>query len=208
MLTVFGGDMKLLTTTVFAVMTLSSAAIAQEGIGDDRWTGFYAGAIGGIATGEFHDDLTMKGFEAGVLGGYRAQYGDFVYGAEADIVASSMKWTSADDGSEGINYIGSFRAVLGRPMGRFMPFVTAGLAVAEGDSLVRFNLLHWEFADRATHWGPQLGGGAEFALTDNISARAEYRYTALANATYEYGPFNGVVDAGIHSVRSSLIVQF
>jgi opacity protein-like surface antigen len=73
---------------------------------------------------------------------------------------------------------------------------------------VRFNLLNWEFSGSATHFGLQVGAGAELALTDRITARAEYRYTALNKATYDVSAFTFTGDANVHSFRTSVLFQF
>jgi outer membrane immunogenic protein len=78
-----------------------------------------------------------------------------------------------DFGSE-LKWSGSLRGRIGYAAGQFMPFVTGGLAIG------RYEISETPFSSYTkskTYTGWTLGAGADYAVTNNILLRAEYRYT-------------------------------
>ena len=110
-----------------------------------NWSGFYIGAHGGYGFGGgAFDDGPVIGGQLGV----NWQFGSFVLGAEGD-------GSFADLGASDV--LGSIRLRGGIAFDRFLVYATGGVGFADFDD---------------TGW--VIGGGAEYALTDNVSAGVEY----------------------------------
>ena len=178
------------------------------------WSGVYLGGQIGYRFGTSSSNLfptgTGPGFgvglgnysPGGVVGGahvgYNYQIGMIVAGLEGDIEGSSY------NGSQGIpgaalkttsNFDSSIRGRLGFAFDRALIYSTGGVAFAQ----FRNQFFAGGLADDQTTWraGWTLGAGLEYAITNNWSVRAEYRYT-------DYGRYTdllGVTTAGASSIR-------
>ena len=152
------------------------------------WSGFYAGANVGYGWGEMTGNGTalpenLKGILGGVQAGYNYDFGGFVLGLEGDIQLSDMKYvqtTPTGSTSFGIDAAGSVRARAGLPIDRFMPFVTGGLAVGNGK--IRGDNGGVISEANQTFVGWTVGAGLEYAVTDNVTVKAEYLYADYGNA--------------------------
>jgi outer membrane immunogenic protein len=203
------------------------------------WTGFYIGLQGGYAWGDSSGVITtptgslalnrdgdFDGFVGGAHAGYNLQFGSVVAGLEADIEATGIdgefgrispttgSYTFADTS---VNVQGSLRARLGFAFDRALIYATGGVAFANFDS---------DFAARdaatgetttgsfdSTEWGWTLGAGAEYAFTNNWTARAEYRYTQFDSLKTDLSAlYNGAVttDAELefHTIRVGVSYKF
>jgi outer membrane immunogenic protein len=201
------------------------------------WTGGYAGIHlgygGGRTTVTELDDYSFSnfgdtefkfnsnGFLGGVHAGYNWQSGQLVYGVELDItgadidktVANSMIPGSDESFSTSIDWFGTARARLGYSIDRFLPFVTGGVAFGHIRSSYDDNDSgqgnHAVADDVVAGW--TIGAGAQYALTDNWSLRAEYLYVDLQDSrgsfedgdTYRYD-----FDNNIHAVRLGASYRF
>jgi outer membrane immunogenic protein len=173
------------------------------------WTGFYVGGQLGYGWGSlrdhnnpFADRKEIDGFVGGLQGGYNYQLpSNIVLGAEASILFADAKknwngWdTSPYDGyytTDRLNVLGTVRARVGYSFDRFLPYVTGGLAIANTEhslgcsrafidpasgSCLRGGQFHNSGSD--TSFGYVIGGGLEYAVTSNWSAKVEYLYTDL-----------------------------
>ena len=174
------------------------------------WTGFYVGANLGYGFGKA-SGLSGAGFKdtAGVIGGgqigYNYQIGQIVLGAEADLSATGIKASNSAIGVAGSKisqpYIGTVRARAGYAMGRFLPYITGGFAY--GSTHYRFPALG---TATTTNYGYAVGGGVEYAFTNNITARVEGLYVDLADKR----AFGGAVKAGTQTgiVRAGVNYKF
>jgi outer membrane immunogenic protein len=165
-----------------------------------NWGGFYVGAAIGY---QFNDvegtyfnrvftapsiDADADGIIGGAYAGYNFQFGQFVLGVEADIEAASGSGDGEDpilnaffDVSE--NWQGSVRARVGYAIDRFLPYLTAGVAYSDWDvegGTVIAPTTTIDYSEHFTGW--TVGGGAEYAFTDNLIGRIEYRYTDFGDA--------------------------
>ncbi|WP_119273095.1 outer membrane protein [Taklimakanibacter deserti] len=204
------------------------------------WTGPYIGLQGGYAWGEndasadenvivpLSDDVTLNGdegsididgFVGGAHAGFNWQADSLVLGLEGDIEYADMDGnTDVVDGlgfkvgeiTQEIDWLGSLRLRAGFAADRALFYATGGLAVG-GVKLALEDGGGDEFADeKKTKWGWTVGGGIEYAFTDDFSARIEYRYTDLgkieAGDADEGG--DGEVDTAFHAVRAGLSWHF
>ncbi|WP_244422703.1 outer membrane protein [Liberibacter crescens] len=125
----------------------------------------------------------------GGFAGFNFQQENIIYGVEGDLGYAFKKKKISynlipDDGSATINVnakvntelYGSIRARLGYSLDRALVYATAGWSfskakstqdVSNGDSVTT----------KKTFKGPTVGVGVDYAITDNIFARAEYRFT-------------------------------
>jgi outer membrane immunogenic protein len=152
------------------------------------WTGFYTGVQGGYAwmtsTNTGGDKLSPKGGFGGVYAGYNYQFGsNLVLGAEGDIDAgdirgrSSILYQAPGSVSSRTDWFGSARLRAGYAFDRFLPYVTGGLAFEHSEVSAYYAGLGYAMRDNETRAGWTLGGGLEYAFTDNLIGRLEYRFS-------------------------------
>ncbi len=162
------------------------------------WTGFYAGLnAGGIFSNSDHVNtlsnigavgpfsLGRSGFIGGGQVGYNYQINQFVVGLETDIQWADLRKGSNDGFGDHArlesNYLGTVRGRLGFvPMDRALVYVTGGLAY--GDSKLSASVPGFFGGSKNdTNAGWTLGGGVEYAFTNNITGKLEYLYYDLGN---------------------------
>ncbi len=115
-----------------------------------------------------------------------------------------------------LEFIGSLRARLGWAWDRALIYATGGLAYASfdtGDNNFLGVGINPFFAngDDDTVWGWTIGAGVEWAFTNNLTARLEYRYTSFDrdNNTFFVTPgFNTDDSADFHAVRLGVSYKF
>ena len=169
------------------------------------WTGFYVGVNGGWGGTSGGGNLgSPTGGLVGGTVGYNYQIGQFVAGLEGD-------WDWADINKSGVNgVVGPYRnkvdelvtarARAGYAIDRALLFVTAGYAGAEDKVSIPSGV-------SSTDWrsGGAIGGGVEYAFTNNISAKVEYIYAPLQNKTYAIGAKSNL---DLSLVRAGLNYKF
>lgn len=175
------------------------------------WSGFYAGANLGYGWAEIEqggfafDDI--NGVFGGVQAGYNYDFGGFVLGVEGDVQLSDIKYSEdlggGVTGELGIDFFGTVRARAGLAVDRFMPYVTGGVAWARGSISVSGGGGSVEFTDNYLGW--TVGGGLEYAVTDNVTVKGEYLYTDFGAADFDTG-----VDVNLtsHVVRAGVNFKF
>ena len=148
------------------------------------WTGFYVGANAGYAWGNVNANGAnvgrvgdLDGFIGGGQVGYNYQMGQFVIGAEADFQGADL--TSGNNlGLVRVKteYFGTVRARVGVAFDRFMPYITGGWAYGN----VKTSIPALAFSSDRTHTGGYaIGGGLEYAFTNNLIGGVEYLYVDL-----------------------------
>src|SRR5688572_8462421 len=173
------------------------------------WTGFYVGVNAGYGWSDddfdavdFADDEDDGGFVGGAQVGYNWQFGSFVVGAEADI-------QYADFGREGVfNFVDEDGDIFDGEFERSDWFgtVRARAGVAFGQALI-YTTGGFAFADDANGW--TVGGGLEYAFTNNLSAKIEGLYVSLDadnDFDFDIDGFDNDVDFGV--VRAGLNYRF
>ena len=171
------------------------------------WTGFYVGVNAGYGWSnddfdavDLADEDDDGGFVGGAQVGYNYQIGSFVVGLEGDIQYADFggELTFDVDGDDVIDddddfvfdrgdWFGTVRARAGVAFDRALIYATGGFA----------------FADDATGW--TVGGGVEYAFTNNLSAKIEGLYVNLDNDD-DFPGFDGETDFGV--VRAGLNFRF
>ena len=150
------------------------------------WTGFYVGINGGYGFGNstwsgFATDAEPSGALVGLTLGYNWQTGPWVFGLEGDIDWSDMRDRFASAACPAgcetrNNWLGTARGRVGYAFDRVMPYLTGGLAVGDVRAIPTGLT-----GVRETNAGWTAGGGVEAAITQNLTAKLEYRYVDLGD---------------------------
>lgn len=161
-----------------------------------NWTGFYVGAnLGGrwlqdrgnIAGNPY--GLNSTSFVGGLQGGYNYQIGNIVLGLEADVDYGRNSRTSllatGDQIRTRLDWSGSVRGRAGYAFDRFLVYGTGGLAWANFDTRGTDAAGNTSSSSR-TRAGWTVGGGLEYAVTNNVSVRGEYLYADYGSPTISY----------------------
>lgn len=196
------------------------------------WSGFYIGLQAGYAWGDldvttFEDDGTpapnsdgstdIEGIIGGAHAGWNIQLDSIVLGIEADVNATDIDGTftfdNGDNFSADINVAGSIRGRLGFAFDRALIYGTGGLTIADVElGTLNFGAVNDEETDHKTYFGYTVGGGLEYAFSDSLSARVEYRYTDLGDKNFDWDTafpdFNGDYDISYHMVQGGLSWHF
>ena len=157
-----------------------------------NWTGFYVGINGGGGWGtsswDSTGDFDVSGGMVGGTVGYNWQTAQWVFGVEVDVDWTNIKGSTTTLCAAGCqtknSWLATVRGRVGYSIDRFLPYVTGGLAVGD----VRASTPGFP-GDEATRAGWTAGGGFEFVIAGNWTAKAEYLYVDL-------GKFNCGLNCG------------
>lgn len=165
----------------------------------------------------------------GVFAGYNFQFAETVLGLELDFTRGGLSASGTDTLSRfrvlSDNYradatatgtvavelknLATLRARAGYTIGAFLPFVTAGLAMAEYESstvastvigfdshptLADFVYVSGPLRDSTSSWafGLAAGAGVDVALTENVFLRGEWQYVYLPDVAGGQATLNTV----------------
>jgi outer membrane immunogenic protein len=156
-------------------------AAANQGF---TWNGPEVGALLGYGFGQSTLGSTKSaadGVTGGAYAGYNFATANFLFGLEGDITASAM---SGSNGAFTVSnpWNGTLRARTGFTIDRVLLYGTGGLAFGD------VNVKNAGSSDSAIETGWTGGFGAEAAVTGNVVARVEYRYTDLGSHTFATTP--------------------
>jgi outer membrane immunogenic protein len=172
-----------------------SPAPAYNALPVFTWTGFYAGLNAGYGwnagDSRFYDPAfgTVRGrrsggFVGGAQAGYNYQFGMFVGGLETDLQYAAVGNKGASYGTiyypgDSDGFFGTIRARAGVAFDRALVFGTGGFAYGDiGGNRGYDPLLGYHSGDEI-NWGWTLGGGVEYAITNNFTAKVEGLYVNL-----------------------------
>jgi outer membrane immunogenic protein len=165
------------------------------------------------------------GFLAGAHAGYNVQLGGFVVGVEGDI--EGVFGDDDDDdpfggvvirdvngnivsysfGPHTLDWQASLRARLGVAFDRLLVYGTGGFAFGGASGAFHHGGLFNGNDDTLNGW--TVGAGVEWAFTNNMTARLEYRYT---NFDRDDDFFNNVTVGGsdfdFHTIRAGVSFKF
>ncbi|WP_026606007.1 outer membrane protein [Methylocapsa acidiphila] len=162
-----------------------------------NFPGAYASDFG-IDSAEFiyPQAFSFSSNPGGVIGGahigYNQQFGMWVLGLEGDVDGSSLSrtysvggypfWASA---TERQTIQGSIRGRVGVAFDRVLLYGTGGVAFADFENDHSANVFGSPYAASIStgRTGWTVGGGLEYAVTNNWSVRAEYRYSDFGHYT-------------------------
>jgi outer membrane immunogenic protein len=175
------------------------------------WTGFYVGVNGGYGFTDLRDNSFIGGGQVfghpdgGLFGGtigYNYQMGQFVIGVEGTLDWADLNQgrTFADGSTDRMN-VDTVANALGRAgyaIDRTLLYVAGGYAGADIHAGAFNDTVTGLSYPGSTSWqnGFAIGGGVEYAVTNNISIKGEYLYSQFGHQTY-YGGSPDVVKAGL-----------
>ncbi|WP_117195421.1 outer membrane protein [Rhizobium terrae] len=208
----------LLILAATAAMTASSAVFAADAVESVpaapaavetapvfTWAGPYVGLHGGYAWGNADSAAFIGGsddFDGGRFGGfvgYNWQFSNgFVAGVEGDV---NYDWNeNSYAGGIDINtgFSGSVRGRVGYAFDRALIFAAGGWtatnANVDGPGIDDDDTLH----------GWTIGGGLDYAFTDNVFGRVEYRYNNFGDGSLGGTDF----DFDQHVINVGIAVKF
>lgn len=206
--------MKLKLTAAALLLSSSTYALAADPAADEvvvvgsvyDWSGVYIGAQIGYGWGDAEVsyspvdrwDIDPDGVVGGAFAGYNVQLSNgVVLGFETELNANGGSGTgpylyygevySDPDywrGEIDLNWSGSTRARLGYAVDRWLPFVTGGLAYADYDFRTHYAGAVYSEGD-GTLLGWTIGGGVEYAVTDNLRVRGSYLFTDYGSESFD-----------------------
>jgi outer membrane immunogenic protein len=201
----------MMKTNLLAAAVLLAMAVGPASAEVTDWTGFYVGLNSGYSFGDSDAHYTdpafrvypvsskPEGWSIGLQAGANYQltndtFNRVVLGFEVEfsyIDASDTIYDYLSDAHGRPNnsietssdYAGTARARLGYAAGRFLPYLTVGLAGADAKVSATDGSL--EQSDFLLGWA--IGAGVEYALAENWSLRAEYLHVDLGGHTWFAG---------------------
>ena len=189
-----------LTALTGLAVAWAAAAHAQAyrtntGPGGADFSGVELGPDVGLAFGS-----TSGGAFGGHVG-YNLQWGQFLGGGEADIMGSNL----SNDGPFSLSehFLMSARGKAGFAFGNFLAYGTLGV----GWSTAQYN--NWFGSQSTTLTGAAFGVGGEYALTRNVSLRAELlRYQFGDVSLMSYPLFSQSANASTTMFRLGASLHF
>ncbi|QWK77781.1 outer membrane protein [Ochrobactrum sp. BTU1] len=212
---------SLLLASTVALLAATGAKAADAIIAEEpapvivaptfTWNGAYIGGQIGYGWGksEFSDaDSYIKvkpdGFLGGLYAGYNFDLGNsVVLGIDGDVTYNNLKDSYSETALNGdtfgleskLRWSGAVRARAGYAVDRFLPYIAGGVAFGSVKNSVSANIGgdSFEASQSKTLTGWTAGAGIDYAATDNVIVRLEYRYTdyghkdfSASNDVYEF----------------------
>jgi outer membrane immunogenic protein len=185
------------------------------------WSGFYAGVHAGLFNGKVQvtdEDVpafgNLHGPVTGLLFGYNAPYSPlpapWIGGFEADIGFGDFVGHGTSVCSDACQPVFTYdfdwdahlRLRAGAPMGNVMPFIAAGLAVAQVQVIENEGSIETTLIGNR-YFGATIGAGVDVRLNPGMSGRVEALYDKYLRKTYA----DYTVDLSAWTVRAALIWQ-
>ncbi|MCY1292160.1 Outer membrane protein beta-barrel domain protein [compost metagenome] len=211
--------------SILAVLFSSASAFASDTSSSYNWSGAYLGGQAGYASGtsRYHNDVDERlkfspdGFLGGIYGGYNHQFSsNFVLGFDADFTLADIKDNGKyydEDGYDAnmhsslkMRWNGAARVRAGYALDRFLPYVAGGLSYG------KYKLSVWDNEESLvksskTRTGWNIGAGLDYAMTDNLIARVEYRYSDFGKARILDGVSDSI-NLKTHDARLGIAYKF
>jgi outer membrane immunogenic protein len=172
-----------------------SPAPAYNALPIFTWTGFYAGLNAGygwnVGNSRYYDPAfgtnrgkRSGGFVGGAQAGYNYQFGMFVVGAETDLQYAAVGNKGASYGTtyypgDSDGFFGTIRARAGVAFDRALVYGTGGLAYGDIGGNKGYDAMLGHHSGNEINWGWTLGGGVEYAITNNFTAKLEGLYVDI-----------------------------
>ena len=194
---------------------------ANLGLGGDRFEypfSIVVPAAPAFASG--NASITSSGIIGGGQVGYNWEFGNnVVLGFETDFdgaairgkvtanlngVAGATPFGAAVQAGSRINYIGTVRGRLGYAWDKFLVYGTGGFAYGQVNSAISASLgiggAAFAFTDsqNSSRTGFAVGGGFEYAITNNLTLKTEYLYVNLGTNNILNQNLFGVANVNIN----------
>lgn len=172
-------------------------AAGMEDTAAFSWGGSFVGAQAGYGWAKAKGGSSLidhardaKGFLGGIYTGYNMDIGDgVIFGAEGEIgytdVSKKINFSRGGRGDVGLGWNGALRARAGLAVDRFLPYVAGGLAIGRVKAAYADGANGVSVSKTLTGW--TAGAGVDYAATDNVTLRLEYRFTDFGDVKYTIG---------------------
>jgi opacity protein-like surface antigen len=155
-------------------------------------------------------NIRTRGVVGGGQIGYNYQTGRWVLGIEADLSASGVSGElglGAFTARTALDWFGTFRGRFGYTFDRLLVYGTGGLAY--GKISLDYSLGGISVGESRKQIGWTVGGGGEYALSDRVSVKAEYKYINFGSRTYltEFG-YDTLLQTDMHTAIIGLNYRF
>lgn len=186
------------------------------GFSNDSWSdpfGSMPSGFGATNVAGFGDTIHTTGPVGGGQIGANWQTGEWVLGAQLDASAANMRGDNTCFSGLGgvncqriVNSIGSITGRVGYAWDRLLAYGKGGTAWTAttynllGNTDGTGGLAKGAGSARADVWGWTVGGGIEYALTNNWSSFAEYDHVGMPSATLAFPTVIDTVNAAAISV--------
>ena len=191
------------------------------------WTGAYVGVNAGGGFGRATDPtvtpvtgaIESGGVLGGVQVGYNQQVGGFVLGLEADYALAHVKGdvsasppafglTGTATAQSKLDSFGTVRARAGVAMNSALLFATGGWAFGR-NTITLSGSSFAAVSDTQSMSGWTLGGGVEYALMQNMTAKLEYLYADLGKTTFYKGQWaQNEISNKVNIIRAGVNYRF
>jgi outer membrane immunogenic protein len=188
------------------------------------WTGVYVGAFGGVGYGnhnvnnatlpfeDFSANYTSTGGVAGGEVGYNWQSGSLVVGVAGNLAWSGIKGNDANQFNAGnfpgvaavdadnLRWTGALLASAGYAVDRWLLYFDGGYAFGDiqHTNTASPRVGHLPIVDtfNVSANGLTGGGGIAYAVTNNVIAKFDYRYTSFTGYNRPGGTITGLTPNG------------
>lgn len=144
---------------------------------------------------------------SGIIGGF---YGGYNYGfSDRIIIGADTDFTFSDAskkkkiGSIRQRWSGATRLRAGYAFNRFLPYLAVGVAYTD----VKTSVAGAKSANK-TRTGWTIGGGVDYALTNHVILRGEYRYNDYGNKKTKFGDAKYKIKYNQSDVRVGVAYKF
>lgn len=205
---------SLLLASTFALLAATGAKAADAIVYEEpapviaapvfSWNGAYLGGQIGYGWGKstFSDvdgvggRLKPDGFLGGLYAGYNFDLGNsVVLGVDGDVTYNNLKkrfsetdeFGDTDSIESKLRWSGAVRARAGYAVDRFLPYIAGGVAFGQikNSATSVEGGVEEHFSSSKTHTGWTAGAGVDYAATDNVIVRLEYRYTDYGHKNFD-----------------------
>lgn len=187
------------------------------------WNGAYIGGQVGYGWGKTnldgdiftYGDVKTDGFLGGLYAGYNFDLGNnVVLGIDGDITYNDLsKGIDIYDGDLAVGsfenklrWSGAVRARAGYAFDRFLPYIAGGVAFGNVKNSGEIDGIGFSESKTLTGW--TVGGGVDYAATDNLILRLEYRYTDYGDKDIDFGGLSVNNDFKTNEVRLGIAYKF
>lgn len=168
-----------------------------------NWRGAYLGGQIGYGWGKSrynsilnNAELKPNGFLGGVYAGYNFDLANnIILGVDADVTYNNLKKDEFIESAEfetKLKWSGAIRARAGYATDRFLPYISGGVAFGQIHNDYGIPAIDSHYSDKETLTGWTIGAGVDYAATDNVILRLEYRYTDYGRKEFDFGGTEGV----------------
>ncbi|TCT33116.1 outer membrane protein [Martelella mediterranea] len=202
--------MKKILLASAAVVAMSSSAFAADVVMQPQpsepyiapvatpqtfsWSGWYLGATAGydwahtkLQSSTQMNDADYGGFKIGGFGGYNYQLdNNVVLGVEGEFDYNTDNEKAMNLAKFGYDWEGSVRGRVGYAFDNALLYGTAGWAIANG-----YAEAPGVSTENQAFNGYTVGAGLDYAFTNNVFGRLEYRYTDFGSHDLG-GAFDGI----------------